>query len=326
MSPFECAALLLLPVLILIYAASAIPQIRSLLTDALSSLLQNTLHCFSLFGRMASPAVDSQVVMSPAEAMASFKSASRGVEGLIKSIEKNKRSLPAVVIGLRDDLVPLVPLLEKVGGAVKNSECELALSHDAQFLLRNCDRICQKHSNNIRLLPQDHINTLKAQLGSFKNVLGTLLQTSNCLKTARQDYMTKEMVDPMLLQMERMIERQILGVRTEQGELTRYAPPPNRDDILAELRHQRKSYEAIQNICEEALKKTVYQRTGQKIFNIKAHDKSVTLTGFVNAEEEESRIDQEISDVAAAGYSIAVAGVVKNIDYVALAGQMRKMK
>lgn len=267
--------------------------------------------------------------MTPVDVAASFRRAAHSVEVLIKSIENNRSSLPAVVRGLREDLVPLVPLLNQVASAVKSSDCELALGHDAQYLLHNCERICLKHSNNIRLLPEDHITTLKAQLSSFKNILNTLLQTSNCLKTARQEYMTKEMVDPMLKQMEKMIERQIIGVRTEQGALTRYSPPkhnPNRDEILLELRHQRKTYEAIQKICEEALKKTVYQRTGQKIFNVKANDKSVTLTGFVNAEEEASRIDQEISDVSAAGYSIAVAGVVKQIDYVALASQMRQLK
>lgn len=141
--------------------------------------------------------------------------------------------------------------------------------------------------------------------------------------------MTKEMVDPMLKQMEKMIERQILGVRTEQGALARYTPPrnvTNRDEILAELKHQRKTYEAMQKICEEALKKTVHQRTGQKIFNVHATEKSVTLTGFINSEEEESRIDQEISDVSASDYSISAVGVVKKIDYEGLADKMRQIR
>ena len=121
-----------------------LPQVYSLLTDALSSILQNTVHSFSSVSAAMAPPV-----MTPVDVAASFRRAAHSVEVLIKSIENNRSSLPAVVRGLREDLVPLVPLLNQVASAVKSSDCELALGHDAQYLLHNCERICLKHSNNV---------------------------------------------------------------------------------------------------------------------------------------------------------------------------------
>ncbi|KAI5456445.1 hypothetical protein BGZ63DRAFT_429096 [Mariannaea sp. PMI_226] len=271
--------------------------------------------------------VETSTLIHPSEVIGSINRSCQAVQLFVDAIDNN-REIKYAVRSMRDDLQCLIPLLKNLITAVKDNACEIALQMETQYFLQNCRRVCEKHAHSIRLTSQDQITTLRAQLTSFKSILNTLLQTSTYLKTARQPFMTKEMMNPMLQQFESVLERQIVEVKQEQSALARYSPPRNdrnREDILQEIRYQRKTYEAFQKLCEEALKQTVHQRTGQKIFNVKAHDKSVALTGFVNAEEEETRIDQEISDVAANVYSIAVAGVVKKIDYVALAAQMRQM-
>jgi hypothetical protein len=68
-------------------------------------------------------------------------------------------------------------------------------------------------------------------------------------------------------------------------------------------------------MCEEALSRTVYERTGQKIKGVKATNYSSALAGFINTSGEESKINQDISDVTADNRSFAVAGVMKNLDF-----------
>jgi len=65
---------------------------------------------------------------------------------------------------------------------------------------------------------------------------------------------------------------------------------------------------------EEALSRTVYERTGQKIKGVKATNNSSALAGFINKSGEELKIDQDISDVTADNWSVAVARVIKNVD------------
>jgi hypothetical protein len=88
-----------------------------------------------------------------------------------------------------------------------------------------------------------------------------------------------------------------------------------RRELLHELKKQQTANQTFIRMCEEALSETVYQRTGQKIKGVRATNNSSALTGFINTSGEESRIDQDISDINADNYSVAVAGVVKNLDF-----------
>ena len=93
------------------------------------------------------------------------------------------------------------------------------------------------------------------------------------------------------------------------------ASEQSRRELLHELENQQVANQIFVKMCEEALSQTIYQRTGQKIKGVKATNNSSALTGFINTSGEESTIDQDISDVRADNYSIAVAGVVKNLDF-----------
>lgn len=89
----------------------------------------------------------------------------------------------------------------------------------------------------------------------------------------------------------------------------------SRQELLQEIGQQQISNDTFWKMCEEALSRTVYERTGQKIKGVKATNYSAALTGFINTSGEESKIDQDISDVTADNWSVAAAGVIKNMDF-----------
>jgi chromosome segregation ATPase len=145
----------------------------------------------------------------------------------------------------------------------------------------------------------------------------------------------QQMKDVLLQQNEADLQRQIAqaGDETRAIELSMQQLPTGNDDELTaasprlreaehsrkELSHELEKYRAANQtlieMCAEALSQTVYQRTGQKIKGVRATNNSSALTGFINTLGEESKIDQDISDIKADNYSIAVAGVVKNLDF-----------
>lgn len=145
----------------------------------------------------------------------------------------------------------------------------------------------------------------------------------------------QEMKNMMLQQNEAVLQQQIARAGHETKEIKRnvqqlpagdcnqlVAASPqlveaeqSRRELFHELEKQQAANQTFIKMCEEALSQTVYQRTGQKIKGVRATNNSSALTGFINTSGEESKIDQYISEVNADSYSIAVAGVVKNLDF-----------
>lgn len=145
----------------------------------------------------------------------------------------------------------------------------------------------------------------------------------------------QEMKNMMLQQNEAVLQQQIARAGHETKEIERsvqqlpagdcnqlVAASPqlveaeqSRRELFHELEKQQAANQTFIKMCEEALSQTVYQRTGQKIKGVRATNNSSALTGFINTSGEESKIDQDISEVNADNYSIAVAGVVKNLDF-----------
>ncbi|RYN95806.1 hypothetical protein AA0121_g13571 [Alternaria tenuissima] len=139
----------------------------------------------------------------------------------------------------------------------------------------------------------------------------------------------------MLQQNEAVVQQQIIRADTETAQIERSmqqltasrggdlsAVPQqtsgseqSRQELLQELERQQAANNAFKAMCEEALSRTVYERTGQKIKRVKATNNSSAITGFMNTSGEESRIEQDISDVSADNWSIAVAGVIRNVDF-----------
>ena len=89
----------------------------------------------------------------------------------------------------------------------------------------------------------------------------------------------------------------------------------SRQELLEEIRQQKASNDTFRKICEEALSRTTYERRGQKIKGVRATNDSSALAGFINTSGEESKIEQDISDVTANNRSFAGAGVIRNLDF-----------
>lgn len=89
----------------------------------------------------------------------------------------------------------------------------------------------------------------------------------------------------------------------------------SRQELLHELKRQQAANTLFQEMCEEALSRTVFERTGQKIKGVKATRDSTALAGFINASGEELKINQDILDVTADNRSFAAAGVIKNVNF-----------
>lgn len=68
-------------------------------------------------------------------------------------------------------------------------------------------------------------------------------------------------------------------------------------------------------MCQKALSRTVYKRTGQKIKGIKTTNNSITLARFINTSGEEMHVNQDIEDVSADNRDIVVVGVIKNMNF-----------
>ncbi|KAM0493569.1 hypothetical protein ACHAP8_009207 [Fusarium lateritium] len=99
-----------------------------------------------------------------------------------------------------------------------------------------------------------------------------------------------------------------------------------RRPFLHEISRQKTMVATIQRASGEAHRATVSEHTKQNIRDVKTTNNSIALTGFINAEREETNIDQNISQVHTDGYGISVAGVAKNIDISSLFSQMRSSK
>jgi hypothetical protein len=126
-----------------------------------------------------------------------------------------------------------------------------------------------------------------------------------------QENVMKEMKDIMLKQNETVLQQEIAradGQRMEiESSLQQLSvsdctqlseeSEQSRHDLLQEIRQQQASNDALWKMCEEALSRTVYERTGQKIKGVKATNYSSALAGFINTSGEESKIDQDISEV-----------------------------
>jgi vacuolar-type H+-ATPase subunit E/Vma4 len=139
----------------------------------------------------------------------------------------------------------------------------------------------------------------------------------------------KEMKDMMLQQNETVLQREIARAASETVEIERSLQQlsvgvstklskeseQSRQELLEEIREQHPSNDAFRKMCEDALSKTVYERTGQKIKGVKATNYSSVLAGFINTSGEESKINQDISDVIADNWSVAITGVIKNVDF-----------
>ena len=192
----------------------------------------------------------------------------------------------------------------------------------------------------------DRIKTFKGQLNDYKSTLNIALTTANLfvspqnrlillvanllnrLEVASQKELAKEQKDSILeateadleqeltragkemVEIEQSLQRFTVGGSTERDEESEQS----KKELLRELERQQAASTALRNMCEEALSRTVYQRTGQKIKGVKATNDGIALAGFINVPGEELNIGQDISDVSADNRGFVIVGVANNVE------------
>ncbi|RYN76416.1 hypothetical protein AA0119_g13577 [Alternaria tenuissima] len=278
----------------------------------------------------------------------------QSVQFLAKTID-NVKDAPDTVRSVGTDLQAVEPVLQNLDKALQDGTSQIVLSNEIKYAVDNCDRACRsfqsqvehwmKHSTEDKMFWMDRwkvglfglerIKTFRGQLSDCKGTLSMALSTATILTTSRNGNLMKEIKDMMLQQNEAVVQQQIIRADTETAQIERSmqqltasrggdlsAVPQqtsgseqSRQELLQELERQQAANNAFKAMCEEALSRTVYERTGQKIKRVKATNNSSAITGFMNTSGEESRIEQDISDVSADNWSIAVAGVIRNVDF-----------
>lgn len=119
-------------------------------------------------------------------------------------------------------------------------------------------------------------------------------------------------------EIERNMQQLTVSGSTEQiaisGQINE--PEQSRQELLQELGRQKTMNAALKEVCEEAHSDMVYERTGQRIKGVSSTNNSTALAGFIGLSSGEgwSHLSQDISDIRADNNSIAMAGVMRDVD------------
>ncbi|PVH69236.1 hypothetical protein DL98DRAFT_474010 [Cadophora sp. DSE1049] len=266
---------------------------------------------------------------------------------LVKTID-NIKDAPGTIKDLSADLRVFESVLQELNANVQDDSLQIIRSSQIGPAVENCDRACKafqsrverwmKHSKEdkifwisrwkIGLFGPDRIKTFKGQLNDCKSTLNIALTTANLLVTASEKELAKEQKDNILEAIEADLEQELTRAGKEMVEieqiLQRFAvsgsterdeeSEQSKRELLQEFERQQAASTLLRNMCEEALSRTVYQRTGQKIKGIKATNDGVALAGFINVPGEELNISQDISDVSADNKGFVIVGVANNVD------------
>ncbi|KAF1809327.1 hypothetical protein P152DRAFT_403517 [Eremomyces bilateralis CBS 781.70] len=270
----------------------------------------------------------------------------QSVQFLAKTID-NIKDAPRTVKFISADLRAVESVLQDL--EVQADSPQPIQSKQIGPAVENCDRACKafqlqvEHWMNrskddkmfwvsrwrVGLFGQERIKTFKGQLSDCKSTLSVALATATLLAVTSQKDLAKEQRDSMLRVNEADLAQELISAGNEGVEIERNLQQlivrgstepdeeseQSKQELLQELRRQQAGNNTFREMCEEALSKTVYERTGQKIKGVKATNNSSAVTGFINTSGEESKIDQDISDVTADGHSVVIAGVVKGFDF-----------
>lgn len=238
----------------------------------------------------------------------------------------------------------------QIGPAVENCDraCKaFQLQVDRWMKHSKEDKIFWISRWKIGLFGPDKIKTFKGQLSDCKSTLNVALTTATLfvspqnhlipivanrldrLAVASEKELAKEQKDSILKANEADLEHELTRAGKEMVEieqslqlltLGRSTEPDeeseqSKQELLRQLERQQASSTALRDMCKEALSRTVYERTRQKIKGVKATNDGVALAGFINTSGEELNMNQDISDISADNKGFVVVGVVKNMDF-----------
>ncbi|KAF9763199.1 hypothetical protein IL306_003217, partial [Fusarium sp. DS 682] len=236
----------------------------------------------------------------------------QGVTLLCNTID-NVRNAPESINGIRLQLQQLKLPLDRLDTEIRGNETGLMLVPEIEGALASCQNACAEFNDSLLHWTRHSSDGKKS-----------FIDNPN-LTLARQQGMAKNLADQMMKHWEDTLAKKLVEAQDDrkavakfEEETLRSNETEDRDIFLREIARQKGIIDAFEATSKEALKKVVFERTGQRIHNVKATDNSVALTGFVNAEGKEMTIEQDISNITANKSSIAVAGVVNNVDINAL--------
>ncbi|GAM44150.1 hypothetical protein TCE0_060r19549 [Talaromyces pinophilus] len=272
----------------------------------------------------------------------------QSVQFLSRTID-NIKNIPDTIKTIKVELQAVEPLLHRLNGELQRDDSQIILSYEIRSAVFNCDRACKAFHTlldhwmrksteektfwtdrwRIGLFGKERIMAFKGQLNDCKGTLNVALSTATIIATTRQENMMKELKDIMLRQNETLLQQEIFRGDRQRAEIELSLQQvevsdncqqngdseQSRNELLQEIRQQQASHDAFRITCEEELSRTVYERTGQKIKGVKATTHSSSLAGFINASRDELMIDQDISDVTADNWSVAAAGVIKDLNF-----------
>ncbi len=276
--------------------------------------------------------------------------------GTIKDISADLGAIESVLQDLNakvQDASSQIIRSNQIGPAVENCNraCKsFQLQVERWMKYSKEDKIFWISRWKIGLFGQDRIKVFKGQLNDCKSTLNVALTTAtlfvspqnhlillvadrlNRLAVASQKELAKEQKDSILkaneadleheltragketVEIEQSLQQLIVGGSIELDEESEQS----KQELLQELKRQQAASTALRDMCKEALSRTVYERTGQKIKGIKATNDGVALAGFINTSGDKLNMNQDISDVSADSRGFVVAGVARNVDMKAL--------
>lgn len=273
--------------------------------------------------------------------------------GIIKDISADLRAIESVLQDLNkkvQDGSSQIIRSNQIGPAVENCDraCKaFQLQVDRWMKHSKEDKIFWISRWKIGLFGPDKIKTFKGQLSDCKSTLNVVLTTATLfvspqnhlilivanrldrLAVASEKELAREQKDSILKANEADLEHELTRAGKEMVEIEqslqlltvgRSTEPDeeseqSKQELLRELERQQASSTALRDMCKEALSRTVYERTGQKIKGIRATNDGVALAGFINTSGEELNMNQDISDISADNKGFVVVGVAKNIDF-----------
>lgn len=281
----------------------------------------------------------------------------QSVQCLTKTIDSFSEA-PDTVKNVRVDLNAIRPVLQNLLKVIQGNPSQISFSEHIAQAIQNCETACRvfqlqverwmRHSSKdklfwvdrwkVGLLLPERIKTFRGKLTDCKGTLSIALSTATIITASRQESLMKEMRDMMLQHNEVVIRQQITQAEVDEDErahnlqqltdsesnephfssLLARERDQSKHQLLQELEKREATNSIFREICEEALSKTVYERTGQMIKRVKATNHSSALAGFINTSGQEHSIFQDISDITADNRSIAVVGVVRDFDFKSL--------
>ncbi|KAK7414921.1 hypothetical protein QQX98_006246 [Neonectria punicea] len=267
---------------------------------------------------------------------------SQGI-GLLHSTIERIHDAPEAIRSIRVDLKALDPVLAQLDTALKGDSPDVLRAESVIPVLQNCNQACNEFNNaldrwtrhstedqmsrgdrwRIGLLHQRKIDSLTTELSTCKDSLNTALTAANYFHSTRHANTTRELVGPMLQQVEGSLKESVMGVLDQQSAmnglvqklLTEDGRAHEGADHLEELHQQKARNEALNQKFDDLFKQAVQERNKQTIRDIKATDNSFNLAGRINALGPDRTTEQEISGVTADKYSFTAAGVVNGVDF-----------